>query len=125
MKSDEKTKFLLTSILARLKRVHAIRLAGDRSEQIQRNLQIAFALGAYRRTEGKYPKTLDELAPKYLAQIPNDYFTDKPIRYEPTTKGYRLDCDAIGGDDNTFLDHGAAGACSAIRIPLTEPQPNR
>jgi hypothetical protein len=126
MKSEEKTKFLLRSFIARLKRVHGIQLAADRSEQIQRNLQIAFALAAYRRAEGKYPKTLDQLAPKYLTQIPNDYFTDKPISYEPTKKGYLLECDGIGSDDyKLFLDHGPPGAYSSIRMPLPEPKLNR
>gem|GEM_PF-2960407 len=126
MKSDEKTKFLLRSFNARVKSVHAIQSAVDRSEQIQRNLQIAFALAAYRRAEGKYPKTLDQLAPKYLAQIPNDYFTDKPISYELTKNGYLLECDGIGGDDYTlFLDHGPPGAHSSIRMPLPAPKANR
>jgi hypothetical protein len=126
MKSDEKTKLLLRSFNTRVKSVHAIQLAADRSEQIQRNLQIAFALAAYRRAEGKYPKTLDQLAPKYLTQIPNDYFTDKPISYEPTKKGYLLERDGIGSDDyKLFLDYGPPGAYSSIRMPLPEPKLNR
>src|SRR5260370_6364532 len=51
---------------------------------------IAFALAAYQRDRGSYPKTLDELAPKYLAKVPNDYFTGKPLVYRPNEKGYLL-----------------------------------
>ena len=32
---------------------------------------------------GRYPATLDELAPKYLPAVPDDPFSGKPFRYEP------------------------------------------
>jgi len=43
-----------------------------------------------RADNGKYPKTLNELAPKYLTKIPNDLFTEKPLTYQPNESGYLL-----------------------------------
>ena len=51
-----------------------LQTAAERSEQTQRNLYLAFALVAYQRDHGRYPGKLDELAPKYLATIPDDLF---------------------------------------------------
>src|SRR5262249_61240305 len=53
--------------------------SGDRTEQTQTNLQIAFALAAYRADQGKYPPRLDELAPNYLSTIPLDLFSAHPL----------------------------------------------
>ena len=37
---------------------------------------------------GRYPAKLDDLAPKYLATVPGDVFSGKPLIYKPTEKGY-------------------------------------
>jgi hypothetical protein len=60
----------------------------DRAEQIERNLQVAFALAAYRADRGRYPDKLDELAPKYIAAVPNDLFAGKSLIYRPSGKDY-------------------------------------
>src|SRR5205823_12780785 len=57
--------------------VEKVQQASDRVEQIQRNNHVAFALAAYQRDEGKYPAKLAELAPKYLASVPEASFTGK------------------------------------------------
>jgi hypothetical protein len=44
------------------------------------------ALQLFNVQEGRYPKTLEELTPKYVAKIP-----DAPI-------GYKLDYDAVKGE---------------------------
>lgn len=62
----------------------------DRAEQMHQNLRVAFALAAYRHDLGHYPKKLDELAPKYLASVPNDMFADRPLVYRPADDGYLL-----------------------------------
>ena len=51
-----------------------IQQVSDRSEQIQRNLHIAFALACYRRELGRYPEKLDVPAPGYLGCVPQDIF---------------------------------------------------
>lgn len=52
--------------------------------------ELGFALESYRLDHGRFPKTLDELQPKYLAEIPTDRFTARPLIYRPDAKGYLL-----------------------------------
>jgi hypothetical protein len=96
--------------------------AADRAEQNQRNLHIAFALGAYQRDRGSYPKTLDALAPKYLAKVPDDLFTGKPLAYRPDEKGYLLySFGPNGKDDNgRALDEDPPGDDLSVRMPIPE-----
>src|SRR5262249_7753698 len=56
----------------------------DRSEQPQRNLQVAFALAAYKADHGAYPAKLDDLAPIYIAKVPDDLFSGKALVYRPS-----------------------------------------
>lgn len=72
----------------------------DRAEQIQVNLHVAFALAAYRADSGRFPAKLDDLAPKYLKQVPGDLFSGKPLTYKPTAKGYLLYSVGIDGKDD-------------------------
>ena len=77
-----------------------INRAAGQSEQSHQNLQLAFALAAYRADNGKYPATLDSLAPKYLAKIPGDLFNDKPLIYKPNATGYVLYSVGENGKDD-------------------------
>jgi hypothetical protein len=52
--------------------------------------QIALSLAAYKADHGGYPASLDVLAPNYLAAVPNDVFSEKPVIYAPTQQGYTL-----------------------------------
>jgi len=51
---------------------------------------ICLALAAYKAEKGQYPDTLDKLSPAYLRTVPLDPFTDKPMKYARTEKGYKL-----------------------------------
>jgi len=44
--------------------------------------RLALALGAYRSDRRSYPKSLAELAPKYLEEVPNDPFSGDNFHYE-------------------------------------------
>jgi len=46
-----------------------------------RNLAIAFALHAYKETNGNFPTSLDQLVPKYIESIPVDPFTEQAPKY--------------------------------------------
>ena len=83
---------LIGDILLRLlyPALDKVQQAADRAEQTQHNLHIAFALAAYQRDNGKYPKTLDALAPKYLPTVPQDIFSGKALIYRPANDGYLL-----------------------------------
>jgi hypothetical protein len=102
------------------------RSAADRSEQIQRNLQVAFALSAYQRDRGAYPKQLAELAPKYLKEIPNDLFSGKPLIYRPEKNGYLLYSVGPNGvdDGGRWTDDDPSADDPSIRIPQPALKPH-
>ncbi|HKB05661.1 MAG TPA: hypothetical protein VKD90_25805 [Gemmataceae bacterium] len=99
--------------------VRKVQTAYDRSEQGQRNLHIAFALAAYQRDYGNYPKTLDALAPKYLDKVPDDLFTGKPLVYRPAEKGFLLYSFGPNGldDEGRWYDDEPRGDDPSIRVP--------
>jgi hypothetical protein len=89
---------LLICVLAR--GTLRLQVAADRNEQTQRNLQVACALAQYQREHGHYPKKLEALATKYLAEIPLDLFTGKQLRYLPSENGYLLYSYGVNGQDD-------------------------
>ncbi len=100
--------------------------ASDRIEQHRRNLQLAVALASYRADNGKYPKTLDELAPKYLAKIPNDLFTEKPLTYQPNESGYLLYSFGQNEKDDNGKTYGDLPyGCDDIRVRVPLPKMKR
>jgi hypothetical protein len=73
--------------------IPALNRANVRAEtaRTERRLsQVAFALAAFKADHGSYPATLAELTPKDLATVPLDSFSETPLRYAPTAKGYTL-----------------------------------
>jgi hypothetical protein len=59
----------------------------------------------YRRAEGKWPAALEQLRPRFLAEIPLDPFDGKPLRYKRLAEGvivYAVGPD--GTDDGGTLD---------------------
>ena len=56
-----------------------------------RLMQTAVALEQFRRANRKYPDSLAELAPKFLAEAPVDPFNGEPLFYMKTS-GYELLC---------------------------------
>ncbi|MCS7186998.1 MAG: hypothetical protein RMK89_08615 [Armatimonadota bacterium] len=68
---------------------------------LQRLTQVAIALRLYRRENGRYPETLQELVPQYLPSVPLDPFDGKPLRYERLRNGFKIW--SIGQD---FKDNG-------------------
>jgi len=99
--------------------------AQDRVEQTQRNLHVAFALAAYRRDHEHYPAKLDELAPKYLAKVPNDLFSAKPLVYVPAEKSYLLYSVGRNGKDEQGRRRTAEppGDDLSVQMPLPELKP--
>lgn len=94
--------------------------AQDRSIQNQRNLEVAFALAAYKGTEGKYPAKLADLAPKYLARVPDDLFSGKPLIYKLADGGYMLYSVGVNGKDDGGRSHEdmPQGDDLVVRMPL-------
>ena len=94
--------------------------AADRAEQVQNNLHLAFALAAYQRDHGSYPKKLDALAPKYLAKIPQDMFSGKPLIYRQSESGYLLYSVGVNGkdEDGRGNEDAPRGDDLSVRMPL-------
>ena len=46
-----------------------------------RSMETVFACRRYRAKHGRYPETLDELVPEFIAAVPLDPFDGKPLRY--------------------------------------------
>ncbi len=97
----------------------------DRVIQKTRNLELAFALSAWRGDHDSYPKTLAELAPKYLESLPLDLFTDQPLRYERTADGYRLYSFGPNGtdDEGRGEDDLPRGDDLAVQMPMPLRKP--
>jgi hypothetical protein len=98
--------------------------AVDRSQQIQENLQVAFALARYRADHREYPTDLRELTPKYLARVPDDLFSTKPLIYRLDGKGYLLYSVGLNGQDDGGRSTGddPKGDDLVIRMPPKEPR---
>jgi hypothetical protein len=104
--------------------VSKVQHAADRVEQEQANRQLAFALAAYQRDHGRYPKKLDALAPRYLAKIPADLFSGKAVIYRPSEKGYLLYSVGINGKDEEgrSYEDDPPGDDLSVRMPLPKLQ---
>lgn len=102
-----------------------VKQAEDRTEQVQNNLQLAFALAAYRAAQGRYPEQLEALAPKYLAKVPADVFTGKSVIYRPAEDGYLLY--SVGpnrkDDEGRWHDDDPPGDDPNVRMPLPALRP--
>jgi len=48
---------------------------------------IACALERFRLAHGNFPEKLEELVPQYIAQLPHDMITGKPLHYQRTDDG--------------------------------------
>jgi len=101
-----------------------IQQSGDRCEQGQRNLHIAFALAAFRCDHKTYPNSLSELAPRYLDKVPEDLFSGKPLLY----RGFEKSCLLYSVGPNGVDDDGQSprdeprGDDVAVRIPIPIPK---
>jgi hypothetical protein len=100
--------------------VRKVQNAADRSEQVQNNLYLAFALAAYQHDHGLYPKELTALVPKYLDKIPMDLFACQPLVYRPNEKGYLLYSVGVNGRDEEGQgsEDDPPGDDLSVRIPL-------
>jgi hypothetical protein len=93
--------------------------AGDRRWQSVDNTIVAFALAGYQRNNGRYPSSLNDLAPKYLAQVPRDIFSGNALLYKPAANGYLLySVGANGVDDGgRGYDDNSGGDDIVVRMP--------
>ena len=96
----------------------------DRAEQTHRNLLVAVALALYKAETGRYPGRLDDLAPKYLPQLPGDLFSGNPLIYRPDEAGYLLYSVGVNGidEDGHWKDDDPEGDDLRVRMPVARPE---
>lgn len=70
---------------------------------------LACALERCRLVDGKFPETLDALAPRFIAKLPHDIITGEPLKYRRDGDGYVLY--SVGWNEKD--DGGKPGAKSA------------
>lgn len=100
--------------------VSAAQEAEDRSQQQIHNLQLAFALAAYRSDHEAYPESLKQLAPKYLKQVPGDMYSRKELVYQATAGSYLLYSFGRNEKDDSGRTHSdkPSGDDLRVRMPL-------
>ncbi|MEX1097538.1 MAG: hypothetical protein WED34_15945 [Planctomycetales bacterium] len=90
-------------------------------------VQLAFALAAHRADHGAYPAALDELAPRYIPNVPEDLFSGKPLIYRPMEDGGGYLLYSVGvnetDDDGRTDEDDPYGDDLVVRTPVPEPTP--
>jgi len=71
-----------TLISLLLPAISAVDAANNRNLMQRELAEVAYALRLYRFDNSQWPASLDALAPKYLAEVPMDRFSSKPLWYE-------------------------------------------
>jgi CubicO group peptidase (beta-lactamase class C family) len=74
-------------ILSALSMVHDAEARSATAIQLN---DIALALALYRAERGAYPERLEQLVPKYVAEMPKDLYSGAAIRYKREGTGYLL-----------------------------------
>jgi len=74
----------------------------DQNDAIRESLLAGIALERYRRVQGGWPASLEELVPQYLSDVPADPFTGQPVGYAvgdggPVIYSVGVDRDDDGG----------------------------
>lgn len=75
---------------------------------------LSLSLAHYRLERGSYPERLSELVPRYIGQVPDDFFVGKPLRYERKGEGYLLY--SLG--PNRTDEQGKPFSDIVFRVPL-------
>jgi len=80
--------------------------------------RTALALAAYKAAKGQYPAALAELSPAYMKEVPKDLFTDGPLVYKKTAKGYLLYSlgPNLKDDDGKTVEEGANEFDIAVKV---------
>ncbi|MDB5385903.1 MAG: hypothetical protein JWM11_1549 [Planctomycetaceae bacterium] len=85
------------------------------------NLELAFALAAWRSEHDSYPANLAELAPQYIPAISDDLFNNQPLHYQQTASGYRLYSVGKNEKDDLGLAYGDGKDDLIIQMPFVKP----
>ena len=88
---------------------------------------VVLVIEIYRNENGELPKTLNDLTPQYISEIPTDAFNGMPLRYlvEPDSYVvYSVGEDGIdnGGVDEEDLDQEGEGTDMGLRISIGDAE---
>jgi hypothetical protein len=72
-------------------------------------VQVALALEICKLQKGKYPADLSALTPEYFKAVPLDPFTDKPLLYKPSAKGFLIYSGGPNAKDDGGVERGKGG----------------
>ena len=88
--------------------------------------EVGFALERYRLDHQKWPGSLEELVPTYLAKVPTDPFDGQPLRYRPFDRGVKVYSVGDDGVDNGgALDGPPVGPGADVGFRLLDVQYRR
>ena len=88
----------------------------DRAVMKRRLAVVALALAAYRAEKGEYPAGLAALRPACLKKIPNDLFTEKPLKYSRVGKAFLLYSVGENMADDGGKDRAAGADDIVVRV---------
>jgi hypothetical protein len=78
---------------------------------------LSLSLAHYRLENGGYPENLSQLSPRYIGEVPEDYFVGQPLRYERKETGYLLYSQGPNRKDDRGSDHPYRGDI-VFQVPL-------
>jgi len=67
--------------------IQRVAQANYRNQAVLHSARVALAAERYRLANGNWPKTLEQLTPRFLAAVPLDPFAQGPLRLRHTTEG--------------------------------------
>lgn len=100
---------------------HAARVAEDRSKTRLSLSRIAIALETYRKTNGRFPRKLSTLVPRFLKRLPEDLYSGRAFPYRATANSYLLF--SVGAnqknDGGRTFDSQPPGDDIAVRVNIS------
>jgi hypothetical protein len=78
---DQSTRLRRSVLILMERGLAAIHVRAERNLGHRDGILVAIALELHRREHGQYPKTLDELSPKYLPTLPPDRINGAPLKW--------------------------------------------
>jgi tetratricopeptide (TPR) repeat protein len=88
----------------------------SRAKTTKAIISTVIALETHRNKSSDYPEALDELK-RVLDEIPNDPFTNEPLKYRRTENGY-----IVYSVGQNLVDEGGKGDDIVARHPFPEPE---
>jgi hypothetical protein len=91
----------------------------DDDRQLLELVRIAFAIASYHAEHEGYPTRLADLAPKYIAEVPKDLYSERDLTYRSTSTGYVLYSVGPNGVDDGGHDSDSKpkGDDIVVRVP--------